>query len=251
GIDTGLHVNVAYRRQWNGIEGAPVTKYLTADYKATDRVGIGFHLMSDNAGLIDRTRAALSYAYRLPLGQQGAQLSFGLSLALDLQHLDVTKLEADPDDPSIGMYNRRDNYFEGEFGMAYTHGRLTVQAALPNVRSLFTGDEKTVDGGSLYYTAVAYKFEWESAISSVAPKLAYRGVRGYDAIFDAGLNIGLLHGVGNVMALYHTSKSVTAGVGVNILKTVAFQALYTSQTGGIKTYVDGTFEVGLTMNLFK
>jgi hypothetical protein len=65
------------------------------------------------------------------------------------------------------------------------------------------------------------------------------------------VNVSLLNNVANVMAMYHTSKSVTAGIGVNIMKTVGVQAMYTSQTGGVKTYVDGTFEVGVTVNLFK
>ncbi|PUZ30186.1 type IX secretion system membrane protein, PorP/SprF family [Chitinophaga costaii] len=251
GIDTGLHVNIAYRKQWNEINGAPVTKYLTADYQVSNRVGIGFHLMSDEAGLIDRTRGAFTYAYRVPLGQQHAQLSLALSLALDLQHLDVNKLDADPNDPSIGKYNRRDNFFEGEFGAAYTNDHFTLQAALPNVRSLFTGDTKTVDGGSLYYTAAEYKFDVNTTISSITPKVAYRGVRGYAAIFDVGVNVRFFHDIGNIMLLYHTAGSVTAGVGFNILKTVTLQALYTSQTGGIKTYVDGTFEIGLALHLFK
>lgn len=252
GLDTGLHVNLAYRKQWAGIEGAPITQNLTADYRATDRVGVGFHLMTDQAGLIDRTKAGLTYAYHLPLNENGANLSFGLSLALDLQHLDVTKLNGDLDDPSISRYNRRDNYFEGEFGVAYTDGHLGAQLALPNVRSLFTGDDKTVDGGSLYYAALSYKFLPESgALNSLEPKIAYRGVRGYQPIFDAGVNFVFLNNVANIMALYHTSKSVTAGVGFNIKQSAMLHAFYTSQTGGMKSYVDGAFEIGLTINLFR
>jgi len=252
GLDTGLHVNVAYRKQWAGIVGAPVTQSFTADYRTTDRVGVGFHLMSDQAGLIDRTKAGLTYAYHLPLNENGTNLSFGLSLALDLQHLDVTKLNGDLDDPSISRYDRRDNYFEGEFGVAYTSEHLGAQLALPNVRSLFTGDDKTVDGGTLYYAALSYRFLPESgALNSLEPKIAYRGVRGYQPIFDAGVNFVFLNNVVNMMALYHTSKSVTAGVGFNIKQSVLVHAMYTSQTGGMKTYVDGAFEVGLTLNLFR
>lgn len=45
--------------------------------------------------------------------------------------------------------------------------------------------------------------------------------------------------------------SFTAGAGVNINRTVAIQAMYTSQTNGIKTYVNGNYELGVRVNLFK
>ncbi|MVT08173.1 PorP/SprF family type IX secretion system membrane protein [Chitinophaga tropicalis] len=251
GIDSGLHINGAYRRQWTGIDGAPVTGYFTADGFITNRVGAGLHIFNDKAGLINRTRIAGTYAYRIPLDNNGRQLHFGLSLAMNFQRLDYSHVTGDPNDPSLSAFNRRDNYFEAEYGMAYTDAHWTLQGALPNVRSLFTGDNKGVDGGGIFFTAASYRFIQEGAISSVAPKLCYRGVKGYDNILDAGVNVGFLDNVANVMAMYHTSGSVTAGIGVNIKKMVTVQALYTTQTEGIKTYVDGSYEIGATVNLFR
>lgn len=251
GIDTGLHLNAAYRHQLNGIDGGPVSKYFTADGYIGDRVGGGIHIFNDQAGLMDRTRIALSYAYHLPIGDRGQRLHFGLSLALNFQRIDYKSLNGDESDPSIGAFNRRDNYFEGEFGMAYTDEHWTVQGSLPNVRSVFTGDDKAVDGGTLYFTAVSYRFQPQGAVSSIIPKVCYRGVRGADNIFDLGVNVGFLRNVASVLALYHTSGSFTGGIGVNIMQTVTLQAMYTTQTNGIKTYVDGGYEIGLTIDLFK
>ncbi|CAL1520727.1 PorP/SprF family type IX secretion system membrane protein [Chitinophaga sp. MM2321] len=251
GIDSGLHINAAYRHQMNGIDGAPISKFFTADGYIGNRVGGGVHVFNDEAGLLNRTRVALSYAYHLPLGQQGQALHFGLSLALNVQRLDYTKIVGDDSDPSIGAFNRRDDYFEGEFGMAYTNEHWTVQGSLPNIRSVFTGDNKAVDGGTLYFTAVSYKFLPQGVVSSFEPKVCYRGVRGNDNILDLGMNVGFLNNVGNVLALYHTSGSFTGGIGVNIMQTVMLQAMYTTQTGGIKSYVDGGYEIGLTINLFR
>jgi type IX secretion system PorP/SprF family membrane protein len=251
GIEKGLHLNAAYRKQWSGIDGAPVTKFFTADGALGNRVGAGINIFNDVAGLINRTRVAITYAYHLPLSDADHQLHFGLSMAWNVQRIDYKNLNGDVMDPSVSAFNRRDNYFEAEYGMAYTDTRLTLQAALPNVRSIVTGDNKGADGGGIFFTAASYKFDVDETITSVEPKLAYRGIRGFDNILDAGVNVSLLNNVANVMAMYHTSKSVTAGIGVNIMKTVAVQAMYTTQTGGVKTYVDGTFEVGVTVNLFK
>jgi type IX secretion system PorP/SprF family membrane protein len=251
GIDTGLHINASYRNQWGDIAGAPVTKFLSADGNIGNRVGAGLRVFNDAAGLLNRTRIALSYAYHLPLNDKGPQLSFGLSLALNMQRLNTKDLSGDPNDPSIGAFNRRDDYFEAEFGMAYTDGHLNLQAAVPNIRGLVTGDNNEVDGGNTFYSAASYRFTSDAVISSVEPKICYRGVRGYDNIFDIGVNVAVLNNVANVLAMYHTSKSVTAGIGVDIMKTLAIQVLYTTQTGGIKTYVSNTYEIGATIHLFR
>lgn len=251
GIDSGLHLNAAYRRQYNGIDGAPVTGHFSADGALGRRVGAGFKVFNDEAGLITRTRLAATYAYHLPLGLNNQELHFGLSLAFNIERLDYTKVDGDEADPSLGAFNRRDNYFEAEYGMAYTNGNLFVQAALPNVRSLFTGKDYGVNGGGLFFTSVSYRFTPEGVISGFEPKVCYRGIKGYDNIVDAGFNLYVLDNVANLMGMYHTSKSFTAGVGFNIKKTVILQALYTTQTGGIKTYVDGTYEIGATVNLFR
>lgn len=251
GIDTGMHLNAAYRRQYSGIEGAPTTAHFSADGSLGKRVGAGLIVFNDEAGLITRTRVGLTYAYHLPVGNNGQLLHFGLSLALNVQRLDYTKVNGDDADPSLGLFNRRDNYFEADYGMAYTDGSLFLQAALPNVRSLFTGKDYGVNGGGVFFTAASYRFTPEGVISGFEPKVCYRGIKGYDDILDAGFNLYLLDNVANVMGMYHTSKSFTAGVGVNIKKTLILQALYTTQTGGIKTYVDGTYEIGATVNLFK
>lgn len=252
GIDSGLHLNAAYRRQYNGIEGSPVTGHFSADGTPGRRVGLGFKVFNDEAGLITRTHLAATYAYHLPLGRNGQKLHFGLSLAFNVQRLDYTKVDGDAADPSLSAFNRRDNYFEAEYGMAYTNGHLFVQAALPNVRSLFTGKDYGVNGGGLFFTAASYRFKpEEGVISCIEPKICYRGIEGYDNILDAGFNLSILDNVANVMGMYHTSRSFTVGVGVNIKKTVVLQALYTTQTGGIKTYVDGAYEIGATVNLFR
>ncbi|MBS0027747.1 PorP/SprF family type IX secretion system membrane protein [Chitinophaga sp. 22321] len=251
GSEEGLHLNAAYRNQWNAIEGAPVTKFFSADYAVGNRVGAGLHVFNDVAGLINRTRIGLTYAYHLPLAGPEKQLHFGLSLVWNVQRIDYKNLNGDPNDPSVNAFNRRDDYFEAEYGMAYTDKKLTIQASVPNVRSLVTGDDKEADGGGIFFTAASYRFAISEAITSIEPKVCYRGVRGFDNIFDAGVNVSLLNDVANVMAMYHTTKSVTAGIGVNIAKVLGIQAMYTTQTGGIKTYTDGAYEIGVTVHLFR
>ncbi|MGX5817692.1 PorP/SprF family type IX secretion system membrane protein [Chitinophaga lutea] len=251
GIDTGLHVNAAYRSQLGGMEGAPKTAFFTADGAILNRVGAGINVFNDRAGLINRTRVGLTYAYHLPVGARGQRLHFGLSAAVNVQRLNYAHVDGDMEDPSLSAFNRRDDYFEIEYGMAYTGGPWTFQASLPNIRTVFSGKELGVNGGTIFFTAASYRFDLDGAIHRIEPKVAYRGVKGYDNIIDAGVQVSFLDDVVSVMGMYHSSKSVTCGLGLNIMKTVRIQALYNTQTGGVQNNMDGAFEVGATVNLFR
>jgi type IX secretion system PorP/SprF family membrane protein len=251
GIDSGLHVNAAHRRQWTNINGAPVNTFITAD-GALGRSGLGLNILADKAGLINSTRVAFTYAYHLPLSRSGEQqLHFGLSVAINTQHVNYHDLNGDITDPSLSAFNNRSNYFEGEYGMAYTDKHLTLQVALPNARTLFTSEDKGVNGGTILFTGAAYKFNTDGTINSIEPKVCYRAVKGNDGIVDAGVNVTFLDNLLNIMALYQTSKNFTGGVGIKVLQAVSIQAMYTTQTGGIKTYADGSYELGIRADLFR
>ena len=123
GIDTGLTFNLAYRAQWNGSPGAPVTQSFTGNYRATDRVGLGINVSNDKIGLQRWTRAVATYAYHLPLSTNGNELHFGVSLGFSNERLDADLVNGDPRDAGISQYNQRSTYVDGDFGVAYTAQR--------------------------------------------------------------------------------------------------------------------------------
>jgi type IX secretion system PorP/SprF family membrane protein len=251
GVDTGLHLNVAYRRQWNDVPGAPIAMAFTADYLVGKRVGTGLNIFRDEAGLITRTRVSLTYAYHLPLNLSGRQqLHFGLSAGLRNDRLDLSKLNGNAADPSLGAFNRRDNYFDIDYGMAYTDGRLTLQAALPNVIGYFKSENKDVANSDTWFAAAGYKIGLGDQMTSIEPKVCFRGVRGFDNVFDLGANFVLLDNWLNVFGMYHTSQNFTLGAGFNYRTRFGLQLIYTSQTAGLKNYLGDSFTLGLTVNLF-
>lgn len=252
GIDSGLHVHGAYRRQWNDNPGAPVTMGFTGDYLVGKRVGAGLNVFRDEAGLISRTRVSLTYAYHLPLSTSGRQaLHFGLSVGLRSDFLDVSKLNGDATDPSIGMYNRRDNYFDADYGMAYTDGHLNIQAALPNVVGYFRSENEGIANSAGFFAAASYRFDIGNGLTSIEPKVCYRGVREYEDIFDLGANFVFLQNWVNVFGMYHTSQNFTVGAGFNYRSTAGVNLIYTSQTAGLRNYLGDSFTLALTINLFR
>ncbi|RAJ05495.1 type IX secretion system PorP/SprF family membrane protein [Chitinophaga skermanii] len=250
GIDTGLHINAAVKRQAKNDPGVPTTMAFTADYAAGKRVGVGLYVYNDKAGLLSNTRVAATYAYHLPLSYSGThQLHFGLSVGFRTEFLDRKGLNGDGSDPSIGRFNSRDNYFDADFGVAYTSNGLNVQAAFPQLVGYFKSGNENMVNSSTFNTAVSYKIPVGAELTSIEPKVVFRGVRGFDNIVDMGANLVFLDNVANVFGMYHTSKNFTVGAGFNVAHTVGVVCAYTTQTAGLSNYLSGNFTIGLKVDL--
>jgi type IX secretion system PorP/SprF family membrane protein len=68
-----------YRDQWTGIPGHPVTGGAVGDMSLwDDRIGVGFHVYSDNSSIIHRLNAQLYYAQKIHIAQDHV-ISLGVS----------------------------------------------------------------------------------------------------------------------------------------------------------------------------
>ncbi len=246
----GLDLNLGYRAQWNSIPGSPTTQTLTADYALTGKAGIGLNVYSEKAGLFKRLRSVASYAYHLPLDASNSKLSFGLSLGFLNERISNEDINGTVNDLSIANYNQRDAYMDGDFGMAYTNDRLTIQAALPNMKSVF---KKDLINGSVnqptFFSAISYKIR-ASGINRIGiePKIVYRGVKGLDNILDIGANLTYMDRI-NFYGMYQTSESASFGIGL-AYESFRITGIYTTTTSALSAYTNGTFELGLKANIF-
>jgi type IX secretion system PorP/SprF family membrane protein len=137
GIENYTDLKLSYRNQWTGIDGAPVTMYLSvhapigkSDYRTTatsfamkgenprgkayweeytapePHSGVGLIVMSDKTGYITRNSAYLTYAYHRALSARtsisAGFLAGGSKISLDRSKIVWATL--DPNDPGIG-YN--------------------------------------------------------------------------------------------------------------------------------------------------
>ncbi|WP_026260070.1 PorP/SprF family type IX secretion system membrane protein [Segetibacter koreensis] len=135
GIENYTDVKLSYRNQWTGINGAPVTMYVSAhgpigkkDYRTTATSfqvpgenprgkaywesytapeahhGAGLILMNDKTGYISRFSAYATLAYHKGLTPK-TSLSAGFLAGMTQVSLDRSKIEwatLDPNDPAIG-----------------------------------------------------------------------------------------------------------------------------------------------------
>lgn len=123
GIENYTDVKISHRHQWTGIEGAPITTYLTVqgplhkstekrenpasfhpdgenprgeqywnDYTATDpHAGMGLTILNDKTGPLNRFSATVAYAYHLPLTHK-MSISGGIAAGVQNMSLNTNKL---------------------------------------------------------------------------------------------------------------------------------------------------------------
>lgn len=133
GIENYTDVKVGHRNQWTGLDGAPVTSYLsvhapigrnfiesdatsfaaskginpssrmyTQNYQSAEpHHGIGAMVITDKAGPITQTNVAATYAYHLGLTNR-LNLSVGVMTGLNRINLNTSMVTTgDPNDPAI------------------------------------------------------------------------------------------------------------------------------------------------------
>ena len=248
GKDQGLNAGLIYRKQFSQVPGAPVSQALTADYGFNNRAALGLNLNFAKSGLINNSRVMLSYAYHLPLSEK-QDLHFGVSVGVSAEGLNHSSIVgADSYDPAINRFNDRKNQLDGDFGMAYTDKNLTLQASAINLGKYLQTDPNFKAGlnYATFLTAVAYKITFNNEFYA-EPKVAYRGVKGFDNILDAAVNLSYQNRF-NLFGLYHSTQSATFGFGLSY-QTLTFTGMYTTNTSAMKGYTNGDFEVGLNYRL--
>jgi type IX secretion system PorP/SprF family membrane protein len=252
GTDQGLKVNGAFRKLWSNINGSPISQSLTADY-GFSKVGIGLNVTSESAGLQREIRAVATYAYHLKLNNDANQLHFGISGGFTNQRLENSSVNGDPNDPLINQYNDRDTYIDGDFGVAFTTNKLTVQGSIPNMKSFLKKETIKQANVNVFYSAISYKFNFNEGMNlvQVEPKVALRGVRGFDSIWDAGTLVSIANKKILFTGIYHSTESGTFGLGMDFQNKYLINAMYTTETSALSGYTNGSFEVNLRLNLSK
>lgn len=254
GLNKGININLGYQRQWNNVPGNPVLLYGTAEYNPDSRMAYGLNFNSDRAGLVTNNRILGSFAYHLPIDRDDRKINFGLSLGARFLSLDESKIQGDITDPSIQNFNEGGE-IDGDFGISYTSKLLTIQAAVPNLNNVFfendDGERKYVDS-QIFYSAISYKIYLAGRIDNftLEPLVAFRGIRGYKDIVDAGINFGMPEYHMNISAMYHTNEAISGMFGISIEKFGIFFA-YSKFIGNSGAYANDALEFGLNYKILE
>jgi type IX secretion system PorP/SprF family membrane protein len=130
GIGDNFRINLNGFKQWVGVEDAPQSQALYADFRVLDQSGVGLTLYNDSNGNTKQAGAKLSFAHHIILDYYTKQyLSFGLSYIYNSFRIDVP-----PGTTDAGITDNRattNNNFE--VGLLYRNRAFYFNATATNI----------------------------------------------------------------------------------------------------------------------
>lgn len=282
GIENYTDVKISHRHQWAGLDGAPVTTYLTihgplrkSDYpketatgfhtsgenprgraywsqyeKAEPHHGLGFTMLNDRTGPLNRFAAYGTYAYHLGISEK-TSLAGGISVGLQNMSLTTSKLNfgqqfsIDPavanngslnrlsPDINLGLWLYSANYFAG----------LSVQQVVPS-KLKFSGDTVSLTGGKLVphtFLTAGYRLFLNDDFS-LLPSVMLRHVSPLPIGIDVNAKLqyrDLLWAGGS----YRRQDGMAAMLGINVSNKLNIGYSYDITTSRLNTVSNGSHEI--------
>lgn len=141
GYKEQLYINSSYRHQWTGIPGAPRTGGISIDGPSHEnRVGLGLQAMVDIMGPQQAFSLYGSYAYRIPLDEEGTKrLSLGLGIGVTQYSLDGKVLIArENNDYTVPTGKVNTLAPDARFGIYYSSPSFYLGVSVMDLFSLYT-----------------------------------------------------------------------------------------------------------------
>ena len=252
GSQEALSISALGRFQNVGLNGAPNTQTLALHTPLLNpRVGVGMLVIHDELSVINQTGVHFSYAYRLPLNNSKATLSFGLQGGMSMYNAQYSKLDLynnasnGTPDPifSQDVRDARPNFGAGiYYSNQTTYFGLSLPSMLNNVFDRGT-DITTV------YQNVPIIFTGGHVLSlnrmlKLKPNFLFKIVDGQPVEFDLNANL-LFDEVIWFGLSYKSSKQVVMITQIKINDQIQFGYSYTITAGPIRIVELGSHEVML------
>ncbi len=283
GIENYADVKISHRHQWVGLQDAPVTTYLTfqapigkkddrttatsfempgenprgrsywLDYEAAKpHHGLGFKILNDRTGPLNRFAGYASYAYHVGISAR-TSLAAGFEAGFRNISLDRSKLDfgtANPVDPAVytsGDINRIKPdmgaglyLYSADFFAGVSVQQLVTQKIYFSDLTVKTDDSKLVP--HLFLTA-GYRFMLSDDFS-LLPSVMMKLVRPLPVQFDFNTKIQYLDRFW-VAATYRLQDGFAGMVGLNVSNTFNLGYAYDYSISRLRTVSKGTHEIVL------
>ena len=285
GIENYIDVKTGYRSQWTGLQGAPVTSYITGSipfgsdfvggdagalsggnqdnpysrlftqtYEASPpHHGIGFMVISDQAGPITTSNIDATYAYHLGISSD-FNLSLGVEAGFNHTTLNTSELILEnPNDPAInnannaqwkpdlgiGVWGYSSNYYFGISALQL----LSQNAFFSTNNSL--SQAKTVPQ---FFVTGGFKVFLSDDVT-LLPSTLVKFISPLPVTYDINMKMtfGSQFWVG---AAYRNGDAVAGMFGLNISSLINVSYSYDYTTSALRTVSNGTHEIviGIMLN---
>lgn len=237
GADQALSVTLVQRRQWSGVDGAPVTHTLSAhSLFKTRRIGLGVLLVNDKIGVHKNLSALSNVAYHLEV-KPGSFLSFGLSAGIRHHRADFNSLVNASPDPRVasmpiastvlqlgtGIYYRSDAF---HVGLSVPELTAPSQKANDSVRTKYQG--KTL----LLFSKISVPL---SRAIEFQPVVLVKYFAGIPFSFDIGVNT-VVDKVLTIGVSYRKRESLDALIMTQVTPQLQFGYSYDHPAGSLVRY---------------
>ncbi len=287
GIENYVDVKLSHRHQWVGVDGAPVTTYLTAhaplgkkDYRTTatsfevpgenprgkryweeytaaePHHGIGLQVINDRTGPLNNFSAYVTYAYHLGISPR-TSLAAGFGAGVTNLSLNASKLDFGPVtqiDPAV--YNTGQiNTYKPDFMVGlYLYSAdyfvgVSAQQIIPQKVAFGDNTVKTTDGKFVphLFATAGYRFLLTEDFN-LLPSVMVKYISPLPVQTDINLKLQY-HDLMWIGTSYRTGEGFAGMLGLNISNTMNVGYAYDYTTSRLNTVSKGTHElmIGFTL----
>lgn len=248
GADKSLKLDLNHKNQWSNFPGSPMMLRVNADQRF-GRIGLAAGIQNNKEGDLKQTSFFGAIAYHIQLNDRQSSLNFGLRLSGEDANFDINNVVADPNDPSLTLFNERKIQYDTDFGVAFISEKVDLELAVNNMAKQLDRTDKEYADFNTGYLAAAYHFNWSNW--ALDGKFAYRAIRNYTDIMDIGMRASAPGEKLSFTGMYHTSSAATFGISYLHDKKLEISAFLHTPTSKINYAANGNFEVGLSYRFRK
>jgi len=283
GIENYTNVMAGYRSQWTGLQGAPVTSYITFNtpigdnfiygdasafpmsggepaaarsytqyYQAAEpHHGVGFTLVTDKAGPITQTDINATYAYHLGISAT-FNLALGVAAGVSRTALNTSEITTEYVDPAI--YNGKGGQWSPDLGAGiwgyssnYYFG-ISAQQILPQ-NLYYTTSNSLYQNKSVphFFFTAGYKIFMSDDLTFM-PSFMVKEINPVPVTYDITGKISF-RDVFWIGGSYRHDDSVSILAGFNLSSLINVGYSYDITTSALNTVSNGTHEIVLSLLL--
>jgi type IX secretion system PorP/SprF family membrane protein len=243
-----LGVSGFHREQWLGLKGAPSTTIVNIQSPLKyETVGVGASLLKDQIGPTNNTHVQLCFSYKLKFNETKS-LYFGLNGGLSLFNSTTSNLISINENDPGKLSNQQNRALPNMgFGFLYRTPKLLIGFSSPKIiQNSLDGSENNVEKRH-YFVQLGYLTKLNSQWS-LRPTAQFIFVNGapmnldlttsaiYKEKFIVGMNYRLQSAFGFIIQ-YQLNQNFRVGMASDF------------SLQKIRSYNNGTYEVGLTYDL--
>ncbi len=244
-------LGVSFRRQWVGIDQAPVTQTLFGQGNLKYNFSVGGSLFNDATGPTRRTGISPNIAYKLKLNEEYA-LSFGLGVSLTQFYLDRDRIQTEvSDDIAVEMNSNNRLTPDANAGLVLTSKNLFVGVSswhlIQSRKDLFDIEDTVANRlERTYYLMAGYTIEAGDKLE-ITPSTLFRMMGNAPFTFDFNTSFTFDKTYwGGISYRFKDAVALMAGLRLGPVK---FGYSYDINISSLSDYNSGTHELFLGVDI--